>query len=331
MTTELQTIEQPKSLTSTEVKAQVQRIQEVMKAVMQQGQHYGVVPGCGTKPTLLKPGAEKLMMTFRLAVDPQVEDLSVTGIRRYRVITRVTAQSTGLFLGSGVGECSSDEEKYAWREAVCKEEWEETDAGNRRDKWKRGRQGEEPYVLHQIRTNASDVANTILKMAKKRSLVDAILTVTAASDIFTQDLEEMVDSGTPPTTDDAPISDSQPSYRQPASAPEPYRLKSGKHAGKSITDVPRDFLEWARDNAKPPLNKLASEELTRRSKPAPETGGKPEDFVASCYTRLNVCTTTDAVDELIDKIWIQADALHLSDAHREEIKKVYDSKRAKLR
>jgi hypothetical protein len=33
-------------------------------------------------------------------------------------------------------------------------------------------------------------------MAKKRSLVDAVLTVTAASDIFTQDVEEMVENGT---------------------------------------------------------------------------------------------------------------------------------------
>ena len=315
------------SLTATEIRAQVNRIQEVMKAVMQEGQHYGVVPGCGTKPTLLKPGAEKLMMTFRLAVDPQIEDLSVNAVRRYRVITRVTAQSTGLFLGSGVGECSSDEEKYAWREAVCKEEWDETDAGSKRDKW---RKGNPPYVVHQIRTNASDVANTILKMAKKRSLVDAILTVTAASDIFTQDLEEMVDSGTPPTTDDAPTTDSQPSYRQPPHAPEPYRFRTGKHAGKLITDVPRDFLEWARDNAKPPLNKIASDELTRRTQPK-ATATKPDDFVASCYTRLNACVNTDALDQMIDAIWIQADEMKLTQAHKDELKTCYENKRAKLK
>src|SRR6185369_6401125 len=45
----------------------------------------------------------------------------------------------------------------------------------------------------QVRTNPADVANTILKMAKKRGLVDAILTVTAASDIFTQDIEDLPD------------------------------------------------------------------------------------------------------------------------------------------
>ena len=39
--------------------------------------------------------------------------------------------------------------------------------------------------------NPADHYNTVLKMAKKRALVDAVLTATAASDIFTQDLEDI--------------------------------------------------------------------------------------------------------------------------------------------
>ena len=39
--------------------------------------------------------------------------------------------------------------------------------------------------------NPADHYNTVLKMAKKRALVDAVLTTTAASDIFTQDLEDL--------------------------------------------------------------------------------------------------------------------------------------------
>ena len=175
------------SQTALDIRAQVNRIQEVMKEVMIKGTHYGTVPGCGDKPTLLKAGAEKLMMTFRLAVDPEVEDLSDTYTRRYRVRTRVTSQATGMFLGTGIGECASDEEKYAWREAVCQEEYDATDPSLRREKWKRN---QKTPVL-QVHTNPSDVANTILKMAKKRSLVDGVLTVTGASDIFTQDIEDM--------------------------------------------------------------------------------------------------------------------------------------------
>ena len=39
--------------------------------------------------------------------------------------------------------------------------------------------------------NPADHYNTVFKMAKKRALVDAVLTTTAASDIFTQDLEDI--------------------------------------------------------------------------------------------------------------------------------------------
>ena len=39
--------------------------------------------------------------------------------------------------------------------------------------------------------NPADNYNTVRKMGKKRALVDAVLTCTAASDIFTQDLEDL--------------------------------------------------------------------------------------------------------------------------------------------
>ncbi|HEV8714663.1 MAG TPA: hypothetical protein VGX03_17765 [Candidatus Binatia bacterium] len=45
------------TLTVQDIKVQVQLIQEVMQAVMQEGYHYGVIPGT-EKPTLLKSGAE---------------------------------------------------------------------------------------------------------------------------------------------------------------------------------------------------------------------------------------------------------------------------------
>ena len=41
-----------------EVRQQVNQIQYLMKEVLKPGEHYGTVPGCGKKPTLLQPGAE---------------------------------------------------------------------------------------------------------------------------------------------------------------------------------------------------------------------------------------------------------------------------------
>ena len=51
--------------------------------------------------------------------------------------------------------------------------------------------------------NPADYYNTALKMAKKRAQVDATLTVTAASDFFTQDLEPLPPSP-PEATDPQP-------------------------------------------------------------------------------------------------------------------------------
>jgi len=177
------------SLTAADVRAQVNLIQDVMRSVMIEGTHYGKIPGTQSV-SLYKPGAEKLMSTFRLAAEPLVEDLGKNGEVHYRVILKLLSHS-GHFLGSGVGECTSQEDKYAWRAAVCNEEFDETPENKRRIKYSKRNNGVEKR--RQVRTNPADVANTILKMAKKRALVDAVITVTAASDIFTQDIEDLSD------------------------------------------------------------------------------------------------------------------------------------------
>ncbi len=183
---ELQEYRRP--LTAIDIKAQVQLIQEVMKAVMEKDVHYGIIPGT-PKPTLYKPGSEKLLSTFRIGVEPETIDLSTPDEVRYQVKARGFSQETGGLLGVGIGECSSNEEKYKWRRPVCDEEFNETPEDRKRVVWKRGQQ--KNYQQKQIRTNPADVANTILKMAKKRAQIDLTLTVTAASDIFDQDLEDL--------------------------------------------------------------------------------------------------------------------------------------------
>lgn len=173
-----------RSLTAADVRAQVNLMQDVMQEVMKDGTHYGKIPGTQSK-SLYKAGAEKLMATFRLAAKPEVEDLSEAGEIAYRVTVNLLT-ADGTFVGAGIGECSSAEEKYSWRAAVHKKEWDATPENRRRVKYYRD--GKE---VQQVRTNPADVANTILKMAKKRAQVDAVITATAASDIFTQDIEDL--------------------------------------------------------------------------------------------------------------------------------------------
>lgn len=175
-------------LTANEIRAGVNLIQEVMQSVMKKDVHYGTIPGT-PKPTLYKAGAEKICSTFRIAIEPIVEDLSTPDEARYRVTARALSQSSGAHLGSGVGECSSSEAKYRWRAPVCDQEFNETAEDRRRSLWKRGKDG--PFQQKQIRTEPADVANTILKMATKRAMIAVTLQVTAASDIFAQDIEDL--------------------------------------------------------------------------------------------------------------------------------------------
>jgi hypothetical protein len=172
------------SLTAADIRAQVNLIQDVMLEVMKEGVHYGKIPGTNGK-SLWKPGAEKLAATFRLAAKPRVEDLSVDGEIHYRVFVALAA-ADGTFVGEGVGECSSREEKYSWRKAVHLKEYEATPENRRRLKFDK-----EGGETKQVRTNPFDVSNTILKMAKKRAQVDAVITATAASDVFSQDIEDL--------------------------------------------------------------------------------------------------------------------------------------------
>lgn len=175
---------------TAEVVSHAKTVQQVMQAVMKQGVHYGAIPGAGDKPTLLKSGAEVLCMTFRIADRYEVTDLSKDGVIRYRVNCIGEHQQTGVPLGSGLGECSTDEEKYRWRKAVCDEEFDITPETMRRLKFGR-KGGGGHYTVKQVRTEPADLANTVLKMACKRAKIAMVLNVTAASDMFSQDLEDL--------------------------------------------------------------------------------------------------------------------------------------------
>jgi len=173
-----------------EIQGQVQIVQEAMKSVMKKGCHYDTIPGCGKKPVLLKPGSEVILSMFRIGADPIIEDLSDGTEFRYRVKCRGFYIPTGNTVGYGVGECSTAEKKYAWRAAVCDEEYDETVETHRRKYWSKGYNDKSATCVKQIRQTPADIANTVLKMAKKRAQIDLCLTTTACSDIFVQDLDE---------------------------------------------------------------------------------------------------------------------------------------------
>ncbi len=191
-------VQEQKSLTAVEVRSHVNLIQQVMEAVMKKDTHYGVIPGC-KQPSLYKAGSEVLLTTFRIAVIPEVHDLSTADEIRYRVTAKGVHQLTNVVVGCGIGECSSSEDKYKWRNAVSSEEFNATPETHRRIKYGK------TYTANQVRTHPADLANTVLKMAKKRAQIDLTLTATGASDIFTQDIEDLPDELKPESSIALPI------------------------------------------------------------------------------------------------------------------------------
>lgn|SRR3990167_890291 len=253
------------NLTAAQVRAQVNLIQSVMKEVMQEGQHYGKIPGCGDKPTLLKPGAEKLSMTFRLrpiidnARDIRIENLG-EGHREIHVYCHVMNMD-GVELATGVGSCSTMESKYRYRggekiptgQPIPAEYWNLKKEGKIDEaKEKIGGSGfgvakiEGKWEICEIgekmeNPDIADTHNTVLKMAKKRAYVDGILSATAASDCFTQDLEDIapVVTGTvTPTNGKSEVK--QPQEKQ---SDKPSGAAECSSCGAVVTDKVKKYSE----------------------------------------------------------------------------------------
>ena len=140
-----------------EADRRVKMLKEFVRDHMQEGEDYGVIPGASPKPVLFKPGAEKLNAIFGLApiveITNRVEDWD-NGFVAYEVKVTLLNKRTTNIEAEGIGSCNSRERRYK-------------------------------------NQDAANVANTILKMAKKRGLVDATLSATRASGLFTQDLEDI--------------------------------------------------------------------------------------------------------------------------------------------
>ena len=127
-----------------------------VSAQMKKGIDYGVIPGT-SKPTLLKPGAEKLCRLFSLRPNYELIHF-ITDFEKpiFHYHFRCTLVRQGEVVGQGDGSCNSREKKYEAQK----------------------------YKIF-------DLTNTICKMAQKRALVAAVLSSCGASAFFTQDMEDM--------------------------------------------------------------------------------------------------------------------------------------------
>lgn len=203
------------AVTCDDITRQYELILNAMNTVMKEDEHYGTIPGCGPKKTLLKPGAEVLMTLFGLTNDIDVQRFDMQNDHR-EVECKVTIFApNGRRLGTGVGSCSTMESKYRFRtgpmeltdKLVPREYWDLRNSDPEQaleiiggkgfvvkkgddNKWYVAMQGEQVE-----NDNPANQYNTVLKMSSKRALIDAVLKSTAASFLFTQDLEDMLENG----------------------------------------------------------------------------------------------------------------------------------------
>ena len=191
-----------------ELVARLDMIRDAADKAMREGVDFGNVPGTD-KPTLFKPGAEKLGVLFQLDVQ-LVNDKTFDG-DHLTVVSSATVYHapTGSRLGYGEGVCTTKERKYAYRKqertcpscgeaAVIKGKaeygggwlcWKKRDGCGA--KFPDGDKSIEDQAAGEIdNPDLPDLWNTVVKMAEKRARVDAVLAVTGASALFTQDMED---------------------------------------------------------------------------------------------------------------------------------------------
>lgn len=133
----------------------VANIELVVAKILKPNMDYGIIPGC-KKPSLLKAGAEKLAAYFGFSTSISIENRFENYDKRLVAFeVKVTVHnSTGRIIAEGIGAANSQERKF-------------------------------------LKGDFFSQINTVLKMCKKRAYVDAILTATGASSIFTQDMEDI--------------------------------------------------------------------------------------------------------------------------------------------
>jgi len=169
--------------------------QKLCRSQMQEGKDYGEIPGT-SKPTLLKPGAEKIAKLMGLEDDHVIlkekEDWDKPFFY-YLVKCSLISLKTGRTISTGLGSCNSYESKYRYRWVFRNQL--PVEYKDRIDELKtkiiQAKNGRE-YTMYQIENDdVFSQVNTFLKMAKKRAMVDACLSVGRLSDLYTQDLEDM--------------------------------------------------------------------------------------------------------------------------------------------
>ena len=175
-------------MTLDAVRTRMMELQAFIKGQMIEKEDFGVIPGT-QKPTLYKPGAEKLCNFYGLVPRfdfVEKEDDWEAGRFAYVVKCTLTHIRSDQVVSTAIGECNSWEARYRYRWL-----WPNQVIGAIPADAPKNKRGQ----IRVINDDPYSLRNTILKMAQKRALVAATLMATRSSGLFTQDLEDLAANG----------------------------------------------------------------------------------------------------------------------------------------
>lgn len=172
-----------------DMEAKLKLVQEFFKRVMVKETDYGIIPGT-EKPSLLKPGAEKLLALYNFSsvIKEKTEDRDIkTGYYHAQLVIQIIHRGSGVLVAEGVGEASSFESKYRYRWIYESDIPDGIDKNTLMSKTFISKKSNKQYTKYRLENpDMIDQWNTVLKMAKKRALVDATLNATGTSSLFCQ-------------------------------------------------------------------------------------------------------------------------------------------------
>lgn len=172
------------------------------RALLKRDVDFGVIPKT-KKPSLYKAGAEKICFAYglmqRYAIESKVEDCGENPLFYYLVrcdLVKLLPTGQEIVFTSGYGSANSKEKRNGFN-------------------------------------GAYDSANSAVKMAQKRALVSAAISICGGSDLFTQDIE-----------DETFITKNYEEMKQTASDEAPVTAKQikrlyaiGAEAGRNVEEV----------------------------------------------------------------------------------------------
>lgn len=198
------------------IKKKKTMVTNAMRSIMKDGFHYGISPGTN-QPALYKAGAVSLKDLFKLRPEYTVDPIVLLKGGHYEIHVKCKLYHifSNVFVGEGIGICSTEEIKYKYRNGhellglpLPDGYWKAKNANDFKEckklleaavkkvglfkpgaKYSHSKNEEDNKweiceIIKVENIELGDLKHTILQMSKKRAFVDAVIIATGASDLF---------------------------------------------------------------------------------------------------------------------------------------------------